>query len=257
MKERTRSRFSIYVLPVVVGLVCSVLGCQAQGNETESASSAETEGETIFNGEDLTGWDGDARFWSVENGAIVGETTEDTPAEANTFLIWEGGEPSDFEVTFDYRFVVVSDESYGNSGIQVRSERFEDEEHPDLNHRVRGYQADMAISDWIPGIHYDEGGRGIMARRGQRVHIDAQGERHEERFGEEDALGEFINVHSEWNDYRVYARGDTIRASINGQLMHELIDESPEGEDSGIIAFQIHTGPPMRVELKDVVLTRL
>jgi hypothetical protein len=257
MNNRTRNWLSINALLVMVGLVFSTLGCQAQGNEEDSAAVAEAEGEAIFNGQDLAGWDGDARFWSVENGAIVGETTEDTSTEANTFLIWEGGEPSDFELTFDYRFVIVSDESYGNSGVQVRSERFQDEEHPDLEHRVRGHQADMAISDWIPGIHYDEGGRGIIARRGQRVHIDAEGERHEDRFAEEDALGEYINVHSEWNDYRVYARGDTIRASINGQLMHELIDESPEGEDAGIIAFQIHQGPPMRVELRDVVLTRL
>ena len=89
------------------------------------------------------------------------------------------------------------------------------------------------------------------------MHVDVRGERHEERFAEEDELGEYINIHSEWNDYRVRAQGDTIRVWINEQLMHELIDESPEGEDSGIIAFQIHQGPPMRVELRDVLLTRL
>lgn len=257
MNERTCRELSLYSLLVLVGLALSLWGCQARTDGAERTTVQQAEGEAIFNGEDLTGWDGDARFWSVEDGAIVGETTEDTPTEANTFLIWEGGEPADFEVTFDYRFVIATSDSFGNSGLQIRSERFEDPEHPDLNHRVRGHQADMAVSDWIPGIHYDEGGRGILARRGQRVHIDAEGERHEERFAGEDALGEYINIHSEWNDYRVFAHGDTIRVSINNQLMHEVIDESPEGEDSGIIAFQIHQGPPMRVELRDVLLTRL
>ena len=246
-----------YVLALMVGVGFLMGGCQARTEGAEPVAAQDADGELIFNGEDLTGWDGDPRFWSVENGAIVGETTEENPTEANTFLIWEDGEPSDFEVTFDYRFVVVSDDTYGNSGIQIRSERFEDEEHPDLNHRVRGHQADMAISDWIPGIHYDEGGRGILARRGQRVHIDAQGERSEERFGSEDELGEYVNIHSDWNDYRVRAHGDTIRVYINDQLMHELIDESPEGEPTGIIAFQIHSGPPMRVELREVRLRPL
>lgn len=246
---------SVYTSCVmVVGLALIAVGCQGQGGESASAATAEPMSESIFNGEDLSGWDGDDRFWRVEDGAIVGETTADTPTETNTFLIWEGGEPDDFQLTFEYRFVLVGDEDYGNSGVQIRSERFEDPEYPDLEHRVRGYQADMAISDWIPGIHYEEQKRGIVARRGQRVLLDADGESHAERFAEEDALGEYINVHSEWNDYHVYAHGDTIRARINGELMHELIDESPEAEHEGIIAFQIHQGPPMRVEIRDVML---
>lgn len=257
MGKHTQWSLGLYVLFLMAGMLIVLAGCQSRTEGAEPTTEQEAEGEPIFNGEDLTGWDGDARFWSVEDGAIVGEATAETPTEANTFLIWEGDEPADFEVTFDYRFVIVSPDSFGNSGIQIRSERFADEAHPDLEHRVRGHQADMAISDWIPGIHYDEGGRGILARRGQRVHIDVQGERHEQRFATEDALGDHINVHTEWNDYRVYAHGDTIRVWINDQLMHEVVDESPEGEAEGIIAFQIHQGPPMRVELKDVRLNRL
>lgn len=256
MKEQIRSWFNVYTsCSMIVALALVAVGCQSQGSESTSAAPQEATGEAIFNGEDLSGWDGDERFWSVEDGAIVGESTEETPTEANTFLIWEGGEPDDFELSFQYRFVLVGDDEYGNSGVQIRSERFEDPEHPDLEHRVRGYQADMAISDWIPGIHYEEQKRGIVARRGQRVRFDADGERHEERFAEEDALGEHINIHSEWNDYQVYAHGDTIRARINGELMHELIDESPQAESEGIIAFQVHAGPPMRVEIRDVRLT--
>ncbi|MCC5905221.1 MAG: DUF1080 domain-containing protein [Balneolaceae bacterium] len=225
--------------------------------ETEQAVVIQEEGfESIFNGTDLDGWDGDERFWSVEDGNIVGETSPDNLSERNTFLIWEGGEPDNFEVRFRYRFVIVSDDDYGNSGIQIRSERFTDDENPELQHRVRGYQPDFAISDWIPGILYEEAGREILARRGERVEIDSDGTVHSERFAEEDELGRSIS-HTEWNDYHVYANGDTIRTTINGQLMHELIDRAPEARESGIIAFQLHSGPPMRVEITDAELKLL
>jgi len=270
MKTPIRQWWNIIkIQPLLLGLVLVLGACQT-GGETDMASTEEpsgtepmdepmdeSSGEAIFNGVDLTDWDGDARFWSVQDGAIVGETTAETPTEANTFLIWEGGEPANFEATFRFRFVIVSDDSSGNSGLQFRSERFTDEENPNLAYRVRGPQADMAISDWIPGIHYEEQGRGIQARRGQRVHIAADGERHEERFAEEADLGQYINVHTEWNTYRVYANGDTMRTWINDQLMHELIDESAEARSEGILAFQLHAGPPMRVELRDIMLNTL
>ncbi|MEX1137137.1 MAG: family 16 glycoside hydrolase [Balneolales bacterium] len=224
--------------------------------EMEEDSKASNNFTSMFNGQDLTGWDGDPRFWHVENGVLVGETTEENATEANTFLIWEENEPADFEVSLSYRFVIVGDEEHGNSGMQIRSERFVSEDTPELMHRVRGPQPDMAISDWIPGIIYDEGGRGVLARRGQHVLIDAEGESHEERFADEADLGEHIN-HTEWNEYHVYANKDTIRTSINDQLMHELIDQSPQAMKDGIIAFQLHTGPPMRVELKDIQIKLL
>lgn len=209
--------------------------------------------EPMFNGTDLTGWDGDSRFWRVENGVIIGETSEETPTEENTFLIWEGGAPSNFEVGFQYRFVETGSELSGNSGFQYRSERFANDHEPNLLHRVRGPQADFAVSDWIPGIHYEEGGRGILAQRGQRVTIGADGEPETEQFAEGEDLAASI-THTEWNDYVVYANGDTMRSYINNELMHELIDHSSEAAESGIMAFQIHTGPPMRVELKNIEL---
>jgi hypothetical protein len=248
----------LLVVPILSGFVIT-MGC-SDSEESHTAEPAESQTvfidqdsdfHPIFNGTDLTGWDGDPRFWSVEDGNIVGESTSEVSAERNTFLIWEDAEPSDFEIRFRYRFVIVGDEEYGNSGIQVRSERFTDENFPELEHRVRGYQPDFAISDWIPGILYEEAGREILARRGERVEIGPDGNVQSERFAEEDELGVSI-VHTEWNDYHVYANGDTIRTTINGQMMHELIDQAPEASDSGIVAFQLHSGPPMRVEITDV-----
>src|SRR6056297_1953287 len=103
------------------------------------ASDTVSDFQQMFNGNDLSGWDGDERFWSVENGAIVGETTPENETEINTFLIWEEDEPADFEIQFSYRFVIVSDEEYGNSGMQFRSERFENEDFPESDYAVRGY----------------------------------------------------------------------------------------------------------------------
>ena len=226
-------------------------------SDQDSVGMNDGDFESIFDGESLSGWDGDDRFWSVEDGAIVGETTEDNPTESNTFLIWEEGEPDDFELRFQYRFLIVGDDEYGNSGIQIRSEQFTDEDHPVNRWRVSGYQPDFAISDWIPGILYEEVGRDILARRGQSVLIDSDGESHVDQFADEDELGEYIEIHSDWNDYHVYANADTIRTYINGQMMHELIDQSPEAKDEGIIAFQVHAGPPMRVEIREVDLKLL
>lgn len=260
--------YKLNTLTVMLVLIISLLftissGCTEKGESYEDMSNEVTELEVsysdfrqIFNESDLTGWKGDSRFWSVEDGAIVGETSADNPTEINTFLIWEEEEPSDFELQFKYRFVIVSDDEYGNSGVQIRSERVVNEDFPESEYSVQGYQADMAISDWIPGIHYEEGKRGIIARRGQVVLIDSDGEIYEDSFATEEELGAYI-THTEWNDYHVYANGDTIRVTINNQLMHELIDQSPVASDEGVIAFQVHAGPPMRVEFRDIEIKYL
>lgn len=260
---------SIVLLLFFAAYLIAVTGCNRVDNnndavsqgtsdmESEALSENETsEFEPIFNGTDLAGWDGDSRFWRVEDGIIIGETSEETPTEENTFLIWEGEAPSNFEVRFQYRFVETGGELSGNSGFQYRSERFTNEDESNLQHRVRGPQADFAVSDWIPGIHYEEGGRGILARRGQQVTIGVDGEPETEQFAEEEDLAEFIS-HAEWNNYIVYANEDTMRTYINNELMHELIDHSSEASKEGIMAFQIHTGPPMRVELQNVELRTL
>ena len=59
----------------------------------------------------LKGWDGDPRFWRAENGAIVGETTPDKKLEENTFMIWKGGEPADFELKVEFRITAPTAES--------------------------------------------------------------------------------------------------------------------------------------------------
>jgi hypothetical protein len=201
----------------------------------------------IFNGKDLSGWEGKPGFWRVEEGAIVAETTPDNPTEGNTFLIWREGELDDFELKLKFR--VASERA--NSGIQFRSE--------DLgNHVVKGYQSDIATEDWITGIIYEERGRGILARRGQKVEA-GDGPNHVkvmEEFAESLELGKKIK--EEWNEYHLIARGNEIKQKINGELMAWLIDKGEkDGRRSGILALQLHSGPPMKVLFKDIELKRL
>lgn len=207
-----------------------------------SASAAEDGFKPIFNGENLDGWVGLDGYWSVEDGAIVGQFTADNPVKQNTFLIWEEGELKDFELRFKYR--IASDKA--NSGVQVRSKRHD-------NFVVSGYQPDIADVDWITGIIYEEKGRGIMARRGQKTVVDAEGKREVTRFAEEADLGENIKP-KDWNDYHVSFKGNHLVLTINGVKMSELVDDGPEAASSGILAFQLHQGPPMRIEFKDVHL---
>lgn len=209
-------------------------------------SPAGSDFEAIFDGRSLEGWAGDRRFWGVEDGAIVGRTTPETPAESNTFLIWEGGQVQDFELLFQFRI----DSEWANSGIQVRSVRLEDD-------AVAGYQPDLATEDWITGILYEEKGRGILARRGERVVLNPDGSRHVSRFAEEEALGRHIRGRGQWNDYHVVARGPTLITHINGERMHEVTDQAPEARRRGILAFQIHRGPPMTIRFQDIRLRHL
>src|SRR3569623_1052455 len=116
----------------------------------------------IFNGKDLTGWYGNPKFWSVEDGVITGQTTKENPTDHNTFLIWRAGKVDDFELHAKIRLVG------GNSGIQYRSKEF-----PDWV--IGGYQADFDADNTYSGILYEERGRGILAQRGQKVIVRENG----------------------------------------------------------------------------------
>lgn len=212
-----------------------------------AAADTDAAGEfvSLFDGQTLAGWEGDPRFWRVEEGSIVAETTETNRPRGNTFLIWTGGELEDFELKLRYRI----DSPWANSGIQIRSEHLGD-------FVVRGYQLDIATDDWITGIFYEERGRGPLARRGQRLVIAADGTRQVERFADEDALAEHYDQ-SEWTEYHVVARGSHFVTRINGHKMHEVVDDGPEARQRGILAVQLHAGGLMTMRVKDIQLKTL
>jgi hypothetical protein len=200
----------------------------------------------LFNGNDLTNWKGDMKRWSVEEGAITGKNSAEDPLKYNTFLVYDGGNVADFELRFTYRII------NGNSGVQYRSKLMD----PD-KFIVGGYQADIDSSPTYSGINYDEQGRGILATRGQRVTIGPDGKKDVEQFADAKELQEKIKK-EDWNDYRIIARGNNLRHSINGALMSEVIDnQTDKAANSGILAIQVHQGPPMRIQVKDIRLKEL
>ncbi len=200
---------------------------------------------SIFNGSSLAGWSGDPDFWYVDDGAIVGETRADKTLARNVFLIWTEDTPADFDIKFTYK--VESD--WANSGLQFRSERFDD-------NRLRGYQADLSTEDWITGICYEEGGRGVLARRGEAVVVKEDDALDARRFAAEEVLLDYID-HHEWNEYEVHVRGNHFYSRINGHKMHEVTDHSPKARKRGFIGFQLHQGPPMKIRIRDIKINRV
>ena len=216
-----------------------------------STSFAQQSGfKEIFNGKDLTGWKGNPKLWSVEDGAITGKTTAEDPIKFNTFLVWADGKLADFELELEYR-LRAGDETNagGNSGIQYRSKLVDEEKFI-----VGGYQADIDYSLRYSGINYEERGRGILAERGQRVTLEANGEKKTESIGSAEELGKKVKK-DEWNKYRVVAKGNKLSHYINDTLMSETIDnQSEKAAKEGILAFQIHQGPPMIIQFRNVRL---
>jgi hypothetical protein len=194
----------------------------------------------MFNGKDLTGWEGAPGWWQVRDGAIVAESTLDKPSDRTHYLYWKGGEPADFEMRCRYRITGKG----GNSGIQFRSER-----RP--NWDTWGYQADFDTNHDYTGFLYQHG-RGLVAGRGQEVVIDRNGQKTVTPFADSDKLLEAVHD-SDWNEYRILAQGRHITLWINGQRMCQVEDHEPKyALPKGIIALQMHAGPPMRVEFKDL-----
>jgi Domain of Unknown Function (DUF1080) len=205
---------------------------------------------TIFNGKDLTGWEGLEDFWTVKDGVISGHETKDKSKQ--TFLVWKGGKPSDFELHLKYKFATPD----GNSGIQFRSKVLDPK-----TFRVGGYQADFDGKGGYDGSIYDEagvaGGRGTMSNRGERTVWDANNKRKNEKLGEDgNALKKLLHV-GDWNDLVLVVKGNHVTVSINGQLMTDLTDDSPKALKEGVIALQCHAGFTMDIQFKDVKIKML
>jgi len=199
----------------------------------------------IFNGYDLTTWEGDTALWRVEKGAIVGETTANNSLDSNTFLIWRGSQPSNFELRL--RFRVLGE---NNSGVQYRSQ-----ERPDLGpFAVSGYQADMHPAGDLLGMIYEEKGRRIIAKRGEKVVITPEGRkmltgRIDSATNPDDQPFDL----TEWHDLSVVADANHLIHKVDGQIVAEAWDHDADGRAlRGLIALQLHRGPKMRAEFRDL-----
>ncbi len=207
----------------------------------------ETGFQSIFDGTDLKGWDGDPKFWRVEDGAIVGQTTTEKQPAQNTFCIWRGGTPGDFDLKLQFRLTGF------NSGIQYRSI-----ELPDIKWAMKGYQADMDGEQRFTGQIYEERGRGFLALRGEYTYIGPNGKPGVVgSVGDSNELKNLIKGDG-WNDLEILARGNALTQLINGRVMSMLIDDDPAGRKmSGLIGIQVHKGPPMKIEVKNIRIKTL
>ncbi len=226
----------------VVGVV--VAGWAAFAGAAPGAAGDAEEGfESLFNGKDLSGWDGKPAMWSVRDGAITGQSTK--PMRGNTFLIWKAGVLADFELRLSFRIFG------GNSGIQFRS-------RDRGRWVVSGYQADVDAANRYTGILYEEKGRGFLARLGQRVVIDPAGRKEVVGKTADPARIKAAVKAKDWNEYVITARGGHIVQKINGLVTVDVTDNQPARRAlSGILALQLHAGAPMKVQFKDLRLKRL
>lgn len=204
--------------------------------------------EKIFDGT-LTNWDGDPSFWRVEDDMIVGESTPENPVKRNTFMIWRGGEPADFELKIEYRM------NSTNSGVQYRSEVNTERGQWSL----RGYQADIDFTNVYSGMLYEEGtGRGILCMRGQICQIESG--KQPQVIGNLESgehLKGYLNING-WNQYHIIARGNHMTHMLNGHVTVVVIDDDVENRKmSGLIGLQMHAGDPMKVEFRNIYLKNL
>jgi len=203
----------------------------------------------LFDGKTLKGWDGDPKFWSVKDGAIVGQTTKENPTRGNTFIICKDLKMKDFDLRLDFKI------EGGNSGIQYRS-FVKPGKHDGW--RIGGYQADFESGDRYSGICYGEGFRGILSDRGfhTTLTLNDKGklQKDAKKFGDSKELGKAVKK-NEWNSYRITAKGFHFVHYINGVKMTELTDNDKKTRRAdGLLAFQVHAGPPMKVSFKNIVL---
>ncbi len=236
---------------VLFGLHSRRTAAQPQAAQRSPVPPLEETGfHSIFDGKTLDGWDGDPDFWSVKDGAIVGQSTMEHQPKQNTFCIWKGGQPGDFELTAEYRLTGVND---GNSGIQYRSV-----ELPEVAKWVmKGYQADIDLKQQYTGQIYEERARGFLALRGQISYVP-EGKKAGSigSLGTDAELRRFIKD-GDWNEVHIIARGNVLIQLINGHVMSTLIDDDVANRKmQGEIGIQLHRLPnaAMKIETRNIKL---
>jgi hypothetical protein len=218
----------------------------------------------IFDGKTLNGWKGDPTYWRAENGTLVGEVTPTTLLKTNTFIVWQGGQTKDFELKVEFRITEA-----GNSGINYRSEMVDS-----IPYAMRGYQADIDGKNRYTGQNYEERKRTTLAYRGQKTVINPitgpstslrdnvknnawTGLTVQGSLGSSDSLMTLIKT-NDWNECRIVAKGNRLQHYINGVLMSDVTDNDPANRKmSGLLGVQVHVGPPMKVEYRNMMLKKL
>lgn len=235
-------------------LLCAFINGTAQVKNSEEGFIS------IFNGENLFGWEGDSVYWRVENGCLVGEVTPETILKRNTFIIWRGDSPENFELKMEYR---ISES--GNSGLNYRSEEIDD-----LPFALKGYQCDIDGNNRYTGQNYEERGRTTLAYRAEIVALNTLADSLLQKPVRElvvrnawsqrnviGSLGDFdelaTQISDDWNSCHVIVRDNILLHYINDILMSEVVDNDANNRtQKGLIGVQVHVGPPMKVEFRNI-----
>lgn len=263
--SRLRTAASIrFLLFLTVLASCREESKNTTAPETDMATA--NEWISMQDGNSLEQWEGDPKIWRTENGTIIGEITPDNPISSNSFLIWKGDKPADFEFIGEFRIT-----GEGNSGVNYRSERVDS-----IPYALRGYQADIDGKNRYTGQNYEERKRTTLAYRGEIAEIFSQDNANEpgslrenvknnawqsrkitESLGSIDLLGAKIKT-NDWNRIRILAEGHRLRHYINDILMSEVIDnDTINRADNGLIGVQVHVGPPMKVEYQNLQIRNI
>jgi hypothetical protein len=232
-----------------------------------TASAADAGFKNLFNGKDLSGWEGMGEFWSVRDGAITGVTTKEHQPAANTFLVWKG-ELKNFELRVHFRLTGQNEKGWGNSGVQYRSHVIDP-----AAFIVGGYQADIDTTGQYAGMLYEERGRGILMKPGQKIRVGptvtaekSEGKKKAKQKTDVEVVSTVTSTEQlaaaykkgDWNELTIIANGNHLQHFMNGTLTADVTDTDAEkGAKSGVLALQLHKGEAMTIEFKDVRLKTL
>ena len=252
MTERRRFLTSLIASSWVARMAGQAPYVPKQSDRPELLTRDESGFTPIFDGKTLSGWEGDPRYWRVADGVMTGEITPETIIKSNTFIIWRGGAPGDFELKVDYRIT-----SGGNSGINYRSVVVPDKVTPDNKFAMRGYQCDIDGLNRYTGNNYEEKGRLFLAERGQVTHVT--GTRTPivlSSLGDNKDLAGLVK--NDWNAIHLIVRGNVLMHHVNGRAMSVVIDDDVANRTmKGLIGVQVHVGGPMKVEYRNWRLKNL
>ncbi len=240
----------IYQSQWLVGVLFAVSSIAITSFAQESTPADSGDLKSLFNGKDLTGWDGDPSLWSVKDGVLHGETTEQIPANGNTFIIWKDGLVKDFELRLSFRCNATN-----NSGIQYRSKHITDD---NVKNKwvVRGYQHELRNENKFPntsGFIYDEGGkRGRICLMGEKASWTDGKKVVESTFLDEAGFQKLMQI-DDWNAVVIVGKGNNLKHYLNGKLILDFTDnDTALALAEGVLALQLHAGEPMWVEFKDI-----
>ena len=235
----------MFLASALTGAMSQAQYVPKQSDRPEAATSDEAGFVPMFDGKTLQGWEGDPKYWRFENGTLVGEITPETIIRSNTFIVWRGGSPKDFELKVDYRIT-----ANGNSGINYRSAMVPDPVTPANKFAMRGYQCDIDGRNNYTGQNYEEKGRLFLALRGQMTHV-VSGRKPLilSNLGDSKDLAALLT--SDWNSVHLMVRGNILTHMINGRSMSTVVDDdAPNRMLEGLIGVQVHVGPPMKIEYR-------